>query len=168
MEQEERNLSYDAVFGTRRQHVRLDQGGLRPGRNRCTFKNERTTPRPIIRVEPDTQCPPWIRTARQFCQAQEADYRPVLYTDGSYSETNLGLRSVFDRTAVTRVAGGSIVAVHAGEDWKERPIFNLGIRQVQDIQVLSTHHGVLGTYRSTATTEGDTGGENIHRLSISL
>ena len=110
---------------------------MRPGRNRCTFKNERTTPRPVIQVESGTQYPPWICTARQFCKAQEAEYRPVLYMDGSYREMNVGLRSVFDRTAVTRVASGSIVIMHAGDDWKERPIFTLGIRQGQDIQASS-------------------------------
>ena len=135
--QEERTLLYDEVFGTKSQHVRLDQGGLRPGRNRCNFKNERTTPRPIIQLDPDTSCPLWIQKARQFCQAQKTEYRPILYTDGSYSETNSGLRSVMDKTAVTRAASGSIVVMHAGEDWRERPIFTLGIRQGQDIHASS-------------------------------
>ena len=135
--QEERNFKYSEIFGTRRQHIRVDQGGLKPGRNRCLFKNERTTPKPVIQVESQSNRPKWIGAARQFCLQQKADYRPVLYTDGSYSKTDLGLRDVFDKANGTTVANGSIVIMHAGDDWKQRPIFAIGIRHGSDIQATS-------------------------------
>jgi hypothetical protein len=64
--------------------VRVDQESLRKGSHQCKFVNERTTPAPRIKLQLQQLQPGWIREANEFVRKQPADYKPRIYTDGSY------------------------------------------------------------------------------------
>ena len=81
----------------------------------------------------------WLQTAVDFCKAQNADYLPRIYTDGTYDETQFDLHSVFDTTAVRRHAAASVVIVHDGADWKDRPALSIRITDGDMIDTRSAY-----------------------------
>ena len=104
----------------------VDARGRLSHSQRCHFENDRTLPHPCLESQDESHMPKWLQTAVEFCKAQRTDYLPRIYTDGTYDETKFDLHRVFDATAVRRHAAASVVIVHDGADWKERPA--LGIR----------------------------------------
>ena len=91
---------------------RWDQSG-RTG-NTCSFSRPRLVPTPRATVHLPLVTPNWVQQALQFCEEQGPDYRPRIYTDGSYSERDHDIHSVFDTDAVTKTASAGIAIVHDG------------------------------------------------------
>ncbi len=91
----------------RRKAVWVDQEGLRKGLHQCTFVNERTTPAPRIKLQLQQVQPEWIREANEFVRTQPEDYKPRIYTDGSYKEFGHNLHTVFEEEAVRKAASAN-------------------------------------------------------------
>ena len=89
--------------------VRVDQEGLRKSTQQCKFINERTTPVPRIKLHLQQAQPEWIREANEFVRRQSTDYKPRIYTDGSYKEYDHDLHTVFEEEAVRKAARAGIV-----------------------------------------------------------
>jgi hypothetical protein len=119
--------------------VRVDQESLRKGSHQCKFVNERTTPAPKIKLQLQQLQPGWIREANEFVRKQPADYKPRIYTDGSYKEFGHDIHTVFEEEAVRKAARAGIVILHDGPEWKTRPIFALHIKEGEEIGARSAY-----------------------------
>ena len=75
----------------------------------------------------------------EFLHQAPADYRPKIYTDGSYKELDHDIHTIFEETAVRKQAQAGVVIVHDGPDWKERPMFTMHISAGEDIGACSAH-----------------------------
>ena len=111
----------------RNEATRVDARGKLSHSQRRHFKNDRTLPRPCLESTDESHTAKWLQTAVEFCKAQNTDYLPRIYTDGTYDETKFDLHSVFDTTAVRGHATASVVIVHDRADWKERPALSIRI-----------------------------------------
>lgn len=68
-----------------------------------------------------------------------ADYRPRIYTDGSYKELDHDLHTINEETAVRKQAQAGVVIVHDGPDWKDRSMITMHIRDGEDIGARSAY-----------------------------
>ena len=82
---------------------------------------------------------PWLLRAVDFCKAQPEDYLPRIYSDGTYDERENELHSVFDATAIRRHAAASVVIVHDGTDWMEKPALSIRITDGELIDTRSAY-----------------------------
>ena len=87
----------------------------------------------------ESQMPRWLQRGVEFCKSQPADYLPRIFTDGTYDEAEHDLHSLFDATAVRRHAAASVVIVHDGADWKDRPAFSIRITDGDTIDTRSAY-----------------------------
>ena len=83
--------------------------------------------------------PKWLQKAVDFCKSQQTDYIARIYTDGSYDESQFDLHSIFDTNAVRHHASASVVIVHDGPDWTERPALCLRITDGDMINTRSAY-----------------------------
>jgi len=119
--------------------TRVDQEGYRKSTQKCKFINERTIPTPRIKLQLQQEQPAWVHEANEFVRRQPRDYKPRIYTDGSYKEIDHDLHSVFEDEAVRKVARAGIVILHDGPEWKTRPIFALHIKEGEEIGARSAY-----------------------------
>ena len=107
--------------------------------NTCSFARARLVPSPKATIITECPSPPWVQQVAQFCSTQGPTYKPRIYTDGSYTERDHDLHSVFDTDAVTRTAAAGIAIVHDGPDWKQRPMYAIHIDHGADIGARSAY-----------------------------
>ena len=132
--QETMEIPHSSLFATK-DAIRVDAKGRLSGSHRCHFGNDRVVPRPLTTIRPNSTQTKWLDDAIQFCQAQPEDYIPRLFTDGTYTETDHDLHSVFESTAVRQHAAASVVILHDGDDWENRPAFAM---QITDGDMIET------------------------------
>ena len=129
-------VNIDRIFsGTHTE--RWDQSG-RTG-NTCSFTRARLVPSPRATVPLPLSTPNWVQQALHFCDEQGPDYKPRIYTDGSYTERDHDIHSVFDTDAVTKTASAGIAIVHDGEDWQDRPIYAIHVDHGADVGTRSAY-----------------------------
>jgi Ulp1 family protease len=129
-------VTISAMFGGTHTE-RWDQKSLRG--LTCSFHRPRLVPSPRATVQLPTTPVPWLQQAAQFCQEQGPEYKPRIYTDGSYMERDHDIHSVFDSDAITKTAAAGIAIIHDGPDWRDRPIYAIHVDHGADIGVRSAY-----------------------------
>ena len=63
----------------------------------------------------------WVAQVLGLVQEGGGDYKPCIFTDGSYLERANGMAAVFNTDKLTKISAGSMVIMHEGPDWRNFP-----------------------------------------------